>query len=103
MGTNLGSGTTLGGGSTLGGGVLLGVVSTLGGCACKGSGLVCDGIGGGISEAVSGFHAPKRSHSLAMSSSWLCRAVAGASLMAQEIKFRTWTMRYLGVSVGWLK
>ena len=46
-GTALVGGNTLGGVNTLGAEVCLGVVSTLGGCTGKGSGLVCGGIGGG--------------------------------------------------------
>ena len=93
MGTALGGGATLGGGSTLGGvytlgcvstlggGVHLGMDSTLGGWSVTGSGVV--GTGGGISEAVSGFHDPKRSCSLEISSMWLWCSVAGSYLMAQ--------------------
>ena len=58
------------------------------------------GLGGEVSEAVSGFHDPKRSHSLVMASSWLWCCVARESLMAQERNFRAWKMWYSGVSVG---
>ena len=54
------------------------MVSTLGSCEGRGSGLVWIGIGGGISAAASGFHVLKRFLSLEMASSWLWCAVAGA-------------------------
>ena len=55
-----------------------------------------------VSEVVSVFHAPKSSRNLAMASSWLWCAMAGASWMEQERSFRFLTMQYLVVSVGWL-
>ena len=61
---------------TRGGDVHWGVVSTLGSCAGRGSGLVWIWIGGGISAAVPGFHIPKRSLILVMASSWLWCDVA---------------------------
>ena len=88
MGITLGSGTNLGGGSILGDGGRWGTVSTLGGCADRRIGLVWIGIRGGISAAMSGLHAPKRSRSLAMASSWLWCAVAGAYWMKKERKCR---------------
>ena len=84
------------------GGVCWGLVSILGSCASRGSGLVWVWVGGGISAAVSGFHVPNRSFSLAMASSWLWCEVAGELWMAQESNFRACRMCYSGVSVGWL-
>ena len=86
MGTTLGDGSTLGGVSTLGGEMNLRMESTLGGW--YGTGSAVFGTGGDIYKAVSRFKDQKRSCSLEIASRWLCCAVSGASLMAQERKLR---------------
>ena len=67
-----------------------------------GTGAAGDGWGGGV-DAVLGIQFVKRSRSfeIAVSCSWW--RVAGASLIAQERKFKAWTMRSPSVTVGWVR
>ena len=67
-----------------------------------GLGTVSKGAGGGV-DTFLGIQFVKRSRSfeIAMSCSWW--KVAGASLTAQERKFKAWTMQSPSVTVGWVR
>ena len=75
-----------------------GVVGGTGAVAVGGTG---DIVGGVIAELGIQFVKMLQSFEMAVSCSWWM--VVGAYLIAQERKFRVWTMRSPSLTVGWVR